>query len=137
VVRDHANRDPVRRIGAREGNDHVDVPAPEVLGHLGAQALEVLLVDLGVDRSPPDAVLGARLADDELVLGRAAGVDARVDGQCAALGDRGFAALERVGVELGRGRIPVDPPVSPDAVAGEIVGRDRYLRAPFEMDALS
>jgi hypothetical protein len=108
-----------------------------MLGHLRAQALEVLLVDLGVDRPPPDPVLGAGLADDELVLGRAAGVDARVDGERAALGDRRLAALERVGVELRRGRVPVDAPVGPDPVADEIVCRDRYLGAPFTVDALS
>jgi hypothetical protein len=97
----------------------------------------MLLVDLGVDGAPPDPILGAGLADDELVLRGAAGVDTRVDCQRAALGDRGLAALERVGVELGRGRVPVDPAVGPDAVANEIVCRDRYLRAPFTVDALS
>jgi hypothetical protein len=64
-------------------------------------------------------------------------VDARVDGERAALGDRRLAALERVGVELRRGRVPVDAPVGPDPVADEIVCRDRYLGAPFTVDALS
>jgi hypothetical protein len=64
-------------------------------------------------------------------------VDARVDGERAALCDRCLAALERVRVQLRRGRVPVDAPVGADPVADEIVCRDRYLRAPFTVDALS
>jgi hypothetical protein len=108
-----------------------------MLGDLHAQALEVLLVDLGVDRAPPDPILGAVLANDELVLRGAAGVDARVDRKRPALGDRRLPAREGVGVELGGGRIPVDPLLRPEAVANEIVCRDRYFRAPFRVDALS
>jgi hypothetical protein len=97
----------------------------------------VLLVDLGVDRAPPDPLLGAGLANDELVLRRTPGVDAGVDRERPAFGDRRLPALERVGIELRRGRVPVDSPVGPDPVSDEIVSRDRYLEAPFTVDALS
>jgi hypothetical protein len=81
-----------------------------------AQSFEVLLRDLRVDLAPPDPVLGARLADEELVLGRAAGVQARVDGERAALGQPAVVALQRVRIELRGGRVPVDGALGLDPV---------------------
>ena len=111
VVGDDADGDPVLRVGAGERVDDVEVALAEVRGDLLAQPVELLLGDLGVDVAPPDPVLRARLADDELVLRRAAGVLAGVDRERAALGQPSLAALERVRVEQRRrsgssGRVP-------------------------------
>ena len=91
VVRDDADGDPLLRVGAGERVDDVEVAVAEVRDDLLAQPLEVLLRDLRVDVAPPDPVLGARLADDELVLRRAAGVLAGVDGERAAFGEPALA----------------------------------------------
>ena len=89
----------MRGIGAGERVDDVERRlARELVGDLVAQPLEVLLGELLV-AVPPDPVLGARLADDELVLRRAAGVPAGVDDERAALGDPRFAAPDRMLVE--------------------------------------
>ena len=120
VVRDDADRDPLLRVGAGERVDDVEVvAAADVRGHLLAQPLEVLLRDLGVDVAPPDPLLRAGLPDDELVLRRAAGVLAGVDGERAALGEPGLAARERVRVELRRRRVPVDGAGGLDSVHPE------------------
>ena len=126
---DDADGDPVRGVGAREGVDDVDVARAETLGDLVAQPLEGVLRDVGVDVAPPDPILGARLADDELVLRRAAGVDAGVHDQRAAFREAPVAVRERVRVELGRRRMPVDPAADEvDPVLGEALsarhGRD-------------
>ena len=78
---------PVLRVGARERVDDVEVARREVRRDLLAQAVEALLRELLVDVAPPDAVLGAGLAHDELVLRRAARVAAGVDDERAALGE--------------------------------------------------
>ena len=119
VVRDDADGDPLLRVGAGERVDDVEVAVAEVRDDLLAQPLEVLLRDLRVDVAPPDPVLGARLADDELVLGRAAGVLAGVDGERPAFGDPALVALQRVRVELRRGRVPVDGALGLDPVDRE------------------
>ena len=92
----------------------------------------MLLGDLGVDVAPPDPILGARLADDELVLGRAARVLAGVDDERPALGEARLAARERVLVELRGRRVPEDVPAHGDPVLGELVpiGNDRDHSAP-------
>ena len=77
VVGDDAHGDPMRRVGAGEGIDDVEGQAADVRDDLLAQPLEVLLGDLRVDVAPPDPLAEAVLADDELVLGRTAGVLAR------------------------------------------------------------
>ena len=123
VRREDADREAVLGIGAAEGVDHVEVALLEVRDDLPAQPVEVLLGDLGVRVAPPDAVLGAGLAHDELVLRRAAGEASRVDDERPVLGEDGFAAIERSHVELRRRRVAEH--ASPDAqsVGGEAVFR--------------
>ena len=108
MVRDDTDGDPMPRIGARERVDDIEVAAAEVRDGLLAQPIEVLLGDLGVDVAPPDPVLRARLADDELVLRRAAGVLAGVHIERATLGDPPLSALDRVVVEERGRRVPMD-----------------------------
>ena len=103
---DDADADPMRRVGAGECVDDVEALLPgEVVDDLAAERLEVVLLDRAVDLAPPDPLLGARLADDELVLGRPSGEAAGVDDQRPALGEPPVAAFERVRVELGGGRV--------------------------------
>ena len=124
---DHADGEAVRRIGARERVDHVDVALAQARGDLLAEALVVLLRDLRVDVAPPDPPLGAGLADHELVLGRAAGVLAGVDDEGAAFGETCLAARKGVLVELRGRRMPEDVPAYGDTVLSELVpiGNDR------------
>ncbi len=129
---DHADGDAVRAVGAGERVDDVDIAFAQPRRDLLAKSLEVILRDLRVDVAPPDAVLRARFADDELVLGRAAGVLTRVHDERAALGEPRVAARERVLVELGRRGVPVDAPSHGDPVLNELVPirNDRDHSAP-------
>ena len=54
ALRDHAHRDAMGRVGARERVDHVDVSLAQARCDLFTQLLEVLLGDLRVDVAPPD-----------------------------------------------------------------------------------
>ena len=105
VRREQAHREPVLRVGAAEGVDHVDIAGLEVRDDLRAQTVEVLLRDLGIGLAPPDAVLGARLPYDELVLRRAAGEAAGVHDERPVLGEHSLPAIERRGVELRHRRV--------------------------------
>ena len=116
MVRDDADGDPLLRVCAGEGVDDVEVAVADVRHDLLAQSFEMLLRDLRVDLAPPDAVLRARLSDEELVLGRAAGVHACVHGERAALGEPTVAAFQRMRVELRGGRVPVDGALGLDPV---------------------
>ncbi len=132
ALADHADDDAMCRVRACESVDDVDVPLAESLGHLVAQALEVLLRDLGVDVPPPDARLRAGLAHDELVLGRAPRVPAGVDDERAAFGKPALAPRERVLVELRSRGVPVDVPAHGNSVLDELVPirNDRDHSAP-------
>ena len=57
---------------------------------------------------PPDRVLGERVDDGVLVLGRAAGVMAGLGAERAAGDDRRLAVADRVLVERRVGQVPVD-----------------------------
>ena len=136
VVGDDPDRDPVLRVGARKGVDDVEVGAADVRDHLLAQALEPVLRDLRVDVAPPDPVGRARLAHDELVLGRPTSVRPRVDGERTTFGDRALAALQRVVVEERRRRVPVDLTRGLDPVLAEaaaLFGRGRRHGAGHPM----
>ena len=107
--RDHADADPMLRVGAGERVDHVEtLLGREEVGHLATEVVEARLLERPVDLSPPDPLLGAGLAHDELVLRRAAGESARVDDQRATLRELPVPAPQRVGVQLGRGGVPED-----------------------------
>ena len=101
----------VRLVGADVHVLGVQLAVLEVRHEAGAEAVVVRLADLVVDLAPPDLVLAPRLADDELVLGRPAGVEAGADDERALGGDRrprrrGSRArtARRRGGSRGRGR---------------------------------
>jgi hypothetical protein len=81
-----AHRHPVLRICADEQVLHVDVAALVVGQDLTVQVVELFRRRGAIDRPPPDVVAARRLLDQELVLGRAAGVLAGLDDQRAAGG---------------------------------------------------
>ena len=105
AVGDHAEREPVFRIGAREGVHDVDVVTLEMTEDLVAQTLEAILVEILVDLAPGDPLLAARLPDDVLVVRRAAGVHAGVDDERPALRKLSIPPLQRVHVEKRGGRM--------------------------------
>ena len=111
MVRDHPDRDPMRRIGAGERVDDVDHRLLEVRHELLAQPVEALL---------GNGLLRAGLADDELVLGRTARVATRVDDERTSLREHGLVPRERVRVEHRRRRIQVHPPAGPDSVLRKV-----------------
>ncbi len=109
AVGDDADRDSVLGVGAGEGVDDVQVAlGAEVCGHLGPERVVAVLLEHLVHLAPPDAVLRAALARDELVPGRAAGVPAGVDDERPAVGEHAFVAAQCVGVKDGRRRVPPD-----------------------------
>src|SRR5207237_2747595 len=121
AVGDDADAEAVGRVGACEGVDDVEVVVLEVGDELVAQATELRLLERLVDAPPPDPALRSGLADDELVLRRAAGVAAGVDDERPALGKPALAAEEGVRIEEGGGRLPVDAAGRVDAVLFEAV----------------
>ena len=73
-----------------------------------AEAVVVRLGDRPVDRAPPDLVAARRLVDDELVLGRAAGVLAGADDERAVGRDEALAVADGVLVQLGGRQVGAD-----------------------------
>ena len=127
----------MRRIGTGERVDHIErLLVAEEVRHFVSQALERVRGERPV-AVPPDAILGRGLADDELVLWRAAGVLARVDGKWASLGDPRLRPCDRVLVEDRSRRIPDHPAGRADAVSREIhMATDvhgRHRNEPFSM----
>jgi hypothetical protein len=121
----------VRGVGGGERVHDVDVPRVEVGDDFCAEVLEVLLGQRLVDLAPPDAIFGTGLADDELVLRRAAGEATGVDDERTTLGETALAACERMRVEeCGRG-LPVDAAFGVEPVAPErSLRRDRDRQPP-------
>ena len=116
ALRHDPHGDPVRRVRSRERVHDVYVVLAEPRRDLLAQPVEVLLGDRRVHLAPRDPVLRARLPHEELVLRGTTGVHARVHHERAPFGDLPVAALERVHVELGDGRVPVHLACRLDAV---------------------
>ena len=115
---------PVGRIGAPEEVLHVQLAGVEIGAHVLVQPLERLGIEPRVP-GPPDPVGGPGLLDDELVLGRAAGVGRGDGDECAVVGELSFAAAERVFDESGRRQIGMNPD-GKEAVLdeGEALARD-------------
>ena len=86
---EHARLDAVFRIGAAIEVLREKLLALGVLEEVVEQNIELLRRKLAV-LLPPDRLLGGVVADDELVLRRAAGVDAGLGAERAALDDVAF-----------------------------------------------
>ena len=97
---------PVFRVGAAVEVLREQRLAARMRDEVVIEQLEVCRADLAVT-VPPHRVLGQRIDDRVLVLGRAAGVDAGFRAQRAALDDRGLARRDGMLVKRGRGQIPM------------------------------
>jgi hypothetical protein len=85
----------------------VDRAIGHVLEEAAPQPVVVRLADRVVHRAPPDLVTRGRLANDELVEGRAAGVLAGPNHQGAVGRDRALRVPDGVLVELGGRKVAV------------------------------
>ena len=81
-VRQDTDADTIRGIGSALQILLIELETRGVGQHVGQEKIEGLGTDGGIV-VPPYAGLGRRIADDELVLGRAAGVRAGIDHQGA------------------------------------------------------
>ena len=97
----------IRGVGAAEEVLHVQLARVEVAADVLVQPVERLGLEPGI-LLPPDPVGGAGLLDDELVLGRPAGVGRGDGGEGAVIGELSFAAAERVFDERGRRQVGVN-----------------------------
>src|SRR5262249_42713126 len=101
------------------------------------QHVELLGRELAV-LVPPHRLFGALVADDELVLGAAAGMHSGLGGERAALHDLRLAARDRVLVERRLAQIPMDrlETLEPEFVgAVGAVPHSRFLHGTPPYDA--
>src|SRR3546814_4509315 len=103
---------------------HEDGAAPHVVDELLVEALETGFLYGDVHIAPPDIALGRGFADDEFVLGRAAGVLAGKHDQGAALGELSLAAPQALLVERGHVEVPVGGADVLQSVLREAVATD-------------
>ena len=105
---EHARLDAVFRIGAAIEVLREKLLALGVLEEIVEQHIELLRRQLAV-LFPPDRLFGGVVADDELVFRRAAGVDAGLGAERAALDDVAFLGGNGVFVKLLGGRFQWTP----------------------------
>ena len=104
----------------------------QVAAHPVAQASEAGRRQLLVDLAPPDVRGGLGLVDDELVLHRAAGVDAGLDDQRAICGEAPLAAPDRVRDQRRGAEVGVQIARLEDARAAQILpSHHRVHRSPL------
>src|SRR6266436_2433031 len=104
---EHAGLDAVFRVGAAIEVLRVKLLALRVLKKILVQQFELGRGELAV-LFPPDGLLGVLVADNELVLGAATGVDAGFGAQGAALDQMGFVVGKRMFVKGSLGQVPMD-----------------------------
>jgi hypothetical protein len=100
---DHPDRQPIRRVGAREAVEDEQFLVLERSEHLVVQDVELRRVNRPVDLAPCDLTRARRLADDEFVVGRAAGMQARPACERPVRSDQPFPAPDRFFVQRGGG----------------------------------
>src|SRR5215469_5859539 len=86
--------------------------------HVVIEQLEIRLAELAI-AAPPHRILGERIDDNVFVLGAAAGVNAGLGAEGAALHQRSFAASDRVLHQHGVGQIPMN---ASEILKAEFVG---------------
>ena len=105
----------------------VELPVRDVRHEPRAEPVVVRLADLVVDLAPPDLGLAPGLADDELVLRRAAGVLAGTDDERALGRDLALARADGALVQLGGGKVGQDAAPDRGGGGGTRHGHDRVL----------
>ena len=103
------------RVGAGPGVEDVEILVLQVRHHVAVQRVELGFVDRLVHVAPVDVLFARRLAHDELVVRRAAGVlPGRADERPLG-GQNAFAAAQRLLVQGRRAQVPVDASRSKNA----------------------
>ncbi len=105
---DDAERLGVLGVGAGKAVEDEDLLALQVRDDLGADGVELGLLDGAVHLAPGDVVMDGRGVHDELIIGAAAGVLAGLDHQRAGVGQCALAAAERMLGQLCGRQIPID-----------------------------
>ena len=118
---DDPDGESVLGVGAGVAVLDEQVAALEVGGHPPAQAGVPLGGEGVVVATPPDVGVGVRFADHVLVVRGAAGELAGAHHDGAAVGQRGFAAEDRLLGERRGGQVPEHPPGVADAAGAEVV----------------
>ena len=120
IGQDVADAQAVRRVGAAVEVLHEEVgKRVQVRLHVAEERREVLGREGLVDLAPVHVTLGARLPDDELVVGRAAGVRRRDGDERTHVGEAALAAADRRLDELGGDEVPVHRAGRVKILAGE------------------
>ena len=105
---DDAERLRILGIGAGEAVEDKDVLALQIGDDLGADGVELGLLDGAVHLAPGDIVMDSGGVDNELVVGAAAGILTGFHDQRAGIGERALSARKRMLHELRRRQVAVD-----------------------------
>ncbi len=120
-----AHVDAVRRLRAAEQILHEQVLlGRHVRQEIGLQRCERLFGHRAVDVAPVNGIFGLGVTDDELVLGRAAGVLAGLDHQRPVLGEQPLAAADGFLDQRPRPQVPVQGGRSVEALGVETMARN-------------
>ena len=95
-------------IGAGKAVENKDLLALQIGDDLGADGVELRLLDGAVHLAPGDVVMDSGSIDNELVVGAAAGVFTGLDHQRAGVGQSALAAAERMLGQLRGSEIAID-----------------------------
>ncbi|KIU01019.1 hypothetical protein QU38_02720, partial [Staphylococcus aureus] len=135
---DHAHVDAVLGLRAAVQILHEQrVASRQLCEEIGLQRGEMLGGHALVDIAPPDIVFGGRVADDELVLGRTAGVLAGGGDQRAVLRQLALAAAHRVLHERGGLEVPDNIGTRPDAHGIETMARRALGQISLRLQVLA
>ncbi len=107
VLGDHPDGVPIVGIGTNEAVLDEEFPPLQVGQKPPSKGLEPLGLHGLVDFAPPDTARAGRLAHDEPIIGRAAGVVPRADHQRAHVGDGALPPTHRLLIDGGRRQVPV------------------------------
>jgi hypothetical protein len=105
---DDAHADAVRGIGTGPAVADEQLAALGVAQHAVVERAVAFGCDRLVGLAPVDAALARRILDEELVVGRAAGMNAGAHDECSAVGDAAFAATHRLFIERGNREVPMN-----------------------------
>ena len=105
---DDAHADAMRGIGAGPAVADEQLAALGIAQHAVVERAVALRRDRLVGLAPVDAALALRILDEELVVGRAAGMHARAHHEGPAVTDAAFMATHRLFIERGNRKVPMN-----------------------------
>ena len=104
---DNPHTEPILRVSSREAVQDEQLFALQRSHHITVQQIELGRLHRSIDRAPGNHRLARRLAYEELVVGRAAGMLAGQARQRTVGGDQPFLAAHRFLEQRGRGQVPL------------------------------